>query len=64
VARLVTETIASEVETVTRSICATATSGYPCYPCVLGTPAPGEEATVKLVSQAGMGQYGQTETKG
>lgn len=46
----VTETITSCTSTMTRPICHTSTPGYPCYPCIIGTPAPGDTATVTRVS--------------
>jgi hypothetical protein len=46
----VTETITECVETLTRSICATATTNLPCYPCVMGTPPSSDTATVTMVS--------------
>lgn len=48
----VTETLTQCVETLTRSICATATTNRPCYPCVMGTPPPSDTATVTMTSCA------------
>ncbi|KAK3896925.1 hypothetical protein C8A05DRAFT_39527, partial [Staphylotrichum tortipilum] len=44
----VTQTLTECVETLTRSICATATTNRPCYPCVMGTPAASDTATVTV----------------
>ncbi|KAK4042972.1 hypothetical protein C8A01DRAFT_44042 [Parachaetomium inaequale] len=46
----VTETMTKCVETLTRSICATATTNLPCYPCVMGTPPSSDTATVTMTS--------------
>ncbi|KAK4157694.1 hypothetical protein C8A00DRAFT_11522 [Chaetomidium leptoderma] len=46
----VAETVTECVETLTRSICATATTNRPCYPCVMGTPPSSDTATVTMTS--------------
>ncbi|KAH6847373.1 hypothetical protein B0I37DRAFT_143563 [Chaetomium sp. MPI-CAGE-AT-0009] len=48
----VTETLTKCVETLSRSICATATTDRPCYPCIMGTPPPSDTATVTVTSCA------------
>ena len=48
----VTETITECVETLTRSICATAATNLPCYPCVMSTLQTSDTATITRVSQA------------
>jgi hypothetical protein len=48
----VTETITECVETLTRSICATAATSLPCYPCVMSTLQTSDTATITRVSQA------------
>ncbi|KAK3290735.1 uncharacterized protein B0H64DRAFT_55238 [Chaetomium fimeti] len=48
----VTETYTQCVETLTRSICATAMTNRPCYPCIMGTPPPSDTATVTMTSCA------------
>ena len=45
-----TSTLTSCVSTLTHSICATATSSRPCYPCVMGTPTSSDLATVTMAS--------------
>lgn len=54
----VTETLTQCVETLTRSICATATTNRPCYPCVMGTPPPSDTATVTMVGSSKVPIYG------
>ncbi|KAK3319816.1 hypothetical protein B0T19DRAFT_404369 [Cercophora scortea] len=47
----VTETITECVATMTRSICQTSATNYPCYPCIMGSPASSEDtATVTVTS--------------
>lgn len=47
----ITETITECVATLTRSICQTSATNYPCYPCIMGTPASTDHtATVTVTS--------------
>ncbi|KAK3689802.1 hypothetical protein B0T22DRAFT_441257 [Podospora appendiculata] len=47
----ITETITECVATMTRSICQTSATNYPCYPCIMGSPASSEDtATVTVTS--------------
>ena len=48
---IVTETYTKIVATMTRSICQTSATNYPCYPCIFGTPSASDHiATVTVVS--------------